>query len=171
MSNSSNPIAENFLAYSSKRMKKSQDEISRCLDKLTEEQMAYRGGEHENSIINLLLHLEGNIRQWAIHGVGGQPDVRQRDEEFSLQPTISAAEARTRLNAAIDEATEIISNCDHGYLTAIIDPQPTGIARHPTVLDAIYRVVGHLEHHTGQIILLTKQLTAADLDLSMPRKR
>jgi hypothetical protein len=25
--------------------------------------------------------------------------------------------------------------------------------------------------HTGQIILLTKQLTASDLDLTMPRKR
>ena len=33
------------------------------------------------------------------------------------------------------------------------------------------KVTGHVEHHTGQIILLTKQLTATDLDLSMPRKR
>jgi len=28
-----------------------------------------------------------------------------------------------------------------------------------------------LEMHTGQIILLTKQLVATDLNLSMPRKR
>jgi hypothetical protein len=39
------------------------------------------------------------------------------------------------------------------------------------VLEAIYRVVSHLELHAGQIVLLTKQLTRADLDLSIPRKR
>ena len=32
-------------------------------------------------------------------------------------------------------------------------------------------VVGHLQLHTGQIILLTKQLAGVDLDLSIPRKR
>ncbi len=40
-----------------------------------------------------------------------------------------------------------------------------------TILEAICRVTGHLQLHTGQIIMLTKQLTGADLDLSMPRKR
>ena len=41
-----------------------------------------------------------------------------------------------------------------------------------TILEAIYRIVtGHLQLHRGQIILLTKQLTGADLDLSIPRKR
>ncbi len=160
-----------FLTYSAERMRKSQAEIAKCLDKLTEEQMLYRAGDYENSIVNLLLHLEGNIRQWAIHGVGQKPDVRQRDAEFSLTPNITAAEARARFDAVIDEATAVILACPHDFLLEIIDPQPTGIARHQKVLAAIYRVVGHLEHHTGQIILLTKQLLNTDLDLSMPRKR
>jgi len=160
-----------FLTYSADRMRKSQAEIHACLDRLTEEQMQHRAGDHENSIVNLLLHLEGNIRQWAIAGVGQQPDTRQRDAEFTLTPTITAAEARTRLDAAIDEATAIIRACDPDFLTETIDPQPTGIARHPKVLEAIYKCVGHLEHHTGQIILLTKQFTRTDLNLSMPRKR
>ena len=40
-----------------------------------------------------------------------------------------------------------------------------------TILAAIYRIVSHLEMHTGQIILLTKQLKDCDLDLSIPRRR
>ena len=40
-----------------------------------------------------------------------------------------------------------------------------------TILEAIYRIVGHLQLHQGQIILLTKQLKATDLDLTLPRKR
>jgi hypothetical protein len=52
-----------------------------------------------------------------------------------------------------------------------MDPQPTGTWRHCTVLEAIFHVSGHLQLHTGQIILLTKQFVRHDLDLSMPRKR
>lgn len=164
-------VAANFLAFSVKRMRASQEEIHRCLERLSEAQMAYRGGDHENSVINLLLHLAGNIRQWAIHGVGGQPDVRQREQEFALDPHCSGAEARARFDAAIEEAAAIIAGCSPARLQEIIDPQPTSKVRHPTVLEAIYRVVGHLDHHTGQIILLTKQLTRGDLDLSIPRPR
>jgi hypothetical protein len=32
-------------------------------------------------------------------------------------------------------------------------------------------VVGHVQQHVGQIILLTKQMTGQDLDLTMPRKQ
>lgn len=164
-------IAENFLSFSVARMRASQGDIHRCLERLSEEQMAYRGGDHENSVTNLLLHLAGNIRQWAVHGVGGQPDVRRREEEFVLDPHCSGAEARARFDAAVEEAAAIIAACPPSFLSAVIDPQPSGKMRHPTVLEAIYRVVGHLDHHAGQIILLTKQLTRGDLDLSIPRPR
>ena len=166
-----NPIAANFLAFSITHMKAQQSKIASCLDKLSETQLHHRSGDYENSIVNLLLHLEGNIRQWILHGIDNQPDVRQRDNEFTLTPTTTGAEARTRLDATIDEAAKVIANLDPSRLLTIIDPQPTGIARHPTILEAIYKAVGHLEMHTGQIILLTKQLLATDLDLSMPRKR
>ena len=43
--------------------------------------------------------------------------------------------------------------------------------RDVSVLDAVYQVVGHVQQHVGQIILLTKQMTRQDLDLTMPRPR
>jgi hypothetical protein len=43
--------------------------------------------------------------------------------------------------------------------------------RNVTVLEAIFQVVGHVQMHAGQVIVLTKQMAAKDLDLSMPRKR
>jgi uncharacterized damage-inducible protein DinB len=164
-------VAADFLAYSSIRLRLSQNEIARCCAKLSEEQLWHRGGEHENSIANLLLHLEGNMRQWVLHGLDDQPDVRQRDEEFTLAPTLTATEARAHFDATLDEAATIIATLDPTRLLTVIDPQPNGTWRHPTILEAICKVTGHVEHHTGQIILLTKQLTASDLDLSMPRKR
>jgi uncharacterized damage-inducible protein DinB len=168
---SSNPVADNFLDYAAKRLHQSQKSIAACLDKLTDDQIWHRNGDHENSIANLLLHLEGNMRQWILHGIADQPDVRQRDEEFTLIPSTNSAEARTRFNATLDESASVIAALSPNRLLTVIDPQPTGTWRHTTTLEAIFKVVGHVEMHTGQIILLTKQLTAADLDLSMPRKR
>jgi len=166
-----NPIADNFLDYAAKRMKLSQEQIARCVERLSEEQMWHRGGDYENSVANLLLHLEGNIRQWILHGVDEQPDVRERDEEFTLARSMNASEARRRFDATVDEAVAVIAKLDRERLLVVIDPQPAGAARHVTILEAIFKVVGHLEMHAGQIILLTKQMVAADLDLSMPRKR
>ncbi|WP_158787810.1 DUF1572 family protein [Granulicella sp. L46] len=168
---SSNPVADNFLDYAAKRLHQSQKSIAACLDKLTDNQIWHRNGDHENSIANLLLHLEGNMRQWILHGIADQPDVRQRDEEFTLIPSTNSAEARARFNATLDESARVIAALSPERLLTVIDPQPTGTWRHTTTLEAIFRVVGHVEMHTGQIILLTKQLTATDLDLSMPRKR
>jgi uncharacterized damage-inducible protein DinB len=169
MANSSVP--ENFLSYAARRIRMSQAEIARCVDRLSEDQMWHRAGDYENSVANLLLHLAGNIRQWVLHGIDGQPDVRERDAEFTLVPSMRAADARRRFDSTVDEAVGVIAGLEPGRLVDVIDPQPTGGHRHLTILEAIFKVVGHLEMHTGQIILLTKQMVASDLDLSLPRKR
>jgi hypothetical protein len=166
-----NPVAETFLSFSVRRMQMSERDLNRCLDRLTQEQAWQRGGPHENSVGNLLLHLEGNLRQWVLHGIGGQPDVRMRDEEFSLAPAVSFAEARARFAAVLTQCYAVIGGLAPERLLEIIDPQPTGTWRSMPTLEAIYQVVGHLQLHTGQVILLTKQMCGVDLDLSMPRKR
>ncbi len=152
-------------------MEMSERDILRCVEMLSEEQMWRRGGEHENSVANLLLHLAGNVRQWILHGIDGQPDVRERDEEFSLEPTVTAAEARAVFAETLAESRRVIAAVSAERLLEVIDPQPTGTWRHLTVLEAIFQVVGHVQLHTGQIIVLTKQMAAKDLDLTMPRKR
>jgi hypothetical protein len=164
-------IADVFLTASVKAIQLSEDAINRCSDKLSDEQMWCRGGDHENSIANLLLHLEGNLRQWFLHGIDGQPDVRNRDSEFALSPSQRCAEIRNRFTTTLAECRKVIGSLPPARLLEIIHPQPTGNWPPMTILEAICRVTGHLQSHTGQIIMLTKQLTGADLDLSMPRKR
>jgi hypothetical protein len=168
---STNPVADNFLAYAATRLHQSQGSIARCLDKLTDDQQSHRNADYENSITNLLLHLEGNMRQWILHGIDNQPDIRQRDVEFALAPSTTPTEARTHFNATLDESSNVIAALNPARLLVIIDPQPDSAWRNLTILDAIFKVVGHVEMHTGQIILRTKQLLATDLDLTQPRKR
>ena len=89
-------IANLFLSASVKRMQLSEDEINRCLAKLSDEQMWHRGADHENSIGNLLLHLEGNLRQWFLHGAA------QRFAAVLLQrsPSAEASLGRFRLSVS-----------------------------------------------------------------------
>src|ERR1700678_3945327 len=101
-------LAEIVISTAVKRMQLSENEINRCLDKLSDEQMWRRGGDYENSVANLLLHLEGNMRQWFLHGVDGQPDVRNRDSEFALSPSQRCAEIRSRFAATLAECRTMI---------------------------------------------------------------
>src|ERR1700753_4101074 len=130
----SQSVAEAFLSFSVKRLKVSERDILRCCEPLSEEQMWARGGDHENSIANLMLHLEGNMRQWILHGIADQPDVRERDEEFTLVPSTNSADAAARFNATLDESAAVIAALPPDRLLTVIDPQPNGTWRHTTIL-------------------------------------
>jgi hypothetical protein len=164
-------VGAKFLEFAVKRMKMSEKDILRCTELLTEEQMWMRGGDHENSVANLLLHLAGNMQQWILHGIAGKPDLRQRDAEFTLVPSTTSAEARRRFSDTLDASCKVIAELPPERLLEVIDPQPNGTWRHLAILEAIFQIVGHLQLHAGQIVVLTKQMAAKDLDLTIPRKR
>ena len=161
-------IAELFLAYSVHKLRDMRNCVETCLLELNDEQVWERKAAHENTIGNLILHLCGNIRQWIMHGVGRETDVRTRDLEFSQNSGLTKAELLTLFAATITEAVAVIVALPHERLLDRTDPQQRGEV---SVLDAIYQVVGHVQQHTGQIILLTKQMCARDLDLTIPRPR
>ncbi len=168
---STSPVADKFLEYAAKRLQQLEGQIQSCIAQLSEEQMWRRGGDHENSVANLLLHLEGNLRQWVLHGMAGQPDVRKRDDEFALTPTVPAAEARARFAATVAESCEVLRALAPARLPEVINPQPGNSWGDLTIIAAIFQVVAHVQMHNGQIMLLTKQMLGRDLDLSLPRKR
>ena len=138
-----------------------------CVQKLSDEQIWQRQGAYENAVGNLMLHLCGNARQWIMHGVDGAADVRERDKEFSADGGMSGAELIALFEATMDEAKGVIAAMPAARMVERTHPQ----GRDVSVLAAIYQVVGHVQQHTGQIILLTKQMLGTDLDLTMPRPR
>ncbi len=160
-------IASNFVDVSCRRLEMMTEALEVCLKKLTDDQVWQRQGAHENAVGNLVLHLCGNARQWIMHGVGGSADVRVRDAEFSADSGMSSAELSALFRATMAEAKSVIATVPAERLIERITPQ----GRDVSVLEAIYQVVGHVQQHVGQIILLTKQMTATDLDLTMPRPR
>ena len=127
-------------------------QIRECVEQLSEEQLWWRPNEQANSVGNLLMHLEGNLRQWIVGGVGGAPDVRNRAGEFAARESATADELLSRLEQTLDEADAVLVRLRPEQLTDRRRVQ----ARDVTVLEAIYQVVQHFALHLGQIILVAK---------------
>lgn len=148
-----------FIDFSVRKLRQLASRIDDCLARLTPEQIWARGGDEQNAIGNLVLHLCGNIRQWIGFGVEGKPDIRVRDREFSARGDITPEELRERLKSAVEETSAALEAVTAERLGEMTKIQVFEIS----VLEAIYHVVEHFAMHTGQIIFATKMLTGTDL--------
>ena len=54
-----------------------------CVESLTDEQVWWRPNDSSNSIGNLMLHLNGNVRQWLVASFNRLEDRRDRPAEFN----------------------------------------------------------------------------------------
>ncbi|HLG98326.1 MAG TPA: DUF1572 family protein [Bryobacteraceae bacterium] len=153
-------IEQAFLNYSAEQLLTYTGRIEDCLARLSAEQVWMRGSDNQNAVGNVVLHLCGNVRQWIISGVGGQPDIRDRDAEFAARGGPQALELAAKLKATATEAAEVIRKLPLERLTEAKTIQKV---YNPTIMEAIYHVVEHFAQHAGQIIYATKLLTSEDL--------
>src|SRR5579885_430509 len=109
-------ISSIFLEASRKTLSTWLERVEKCLEQLTPEQIWWRGRENANAIGNLMLHLDGNVRQWILSGIGGAPDTRNREAEFAQREPLDAAALRERLRAAVQEARQVIGRLTPGDL-------------------------------------------------------
>ena len=82
-------VTELFLAASRQTLSTWHGRIEKCLRDLTPEQIWFRANDASNSIGNLLLHLAGSSRYWAVEVIGGQPVGRNRQQEFDRREPLS----------------------------------------------------------------------------------
>lgn len=149
-----------FLKYSVDKLRQFTDRIDVCLGKLTEQQIWARGGENENAIGNLVLHLNGNVRQWIVSTLGNDPIPRDRDAEFNTRGGPEAGQLVGTLRDTVEQACRVILSLDTERLTQEYEVQKYRVSG----VEAVYHVVEHFGQHTGQIIFATKMLTGGDLE-------
>ncbi len=149
-----------FIEYSSELLR---DEffprIRMAVEQLSDEQIWWRPNEASNSVGNLILHLTGNVGQWIVGGVGKKSFARDRDKEFNERTVISSSELLGNMERTLKSVADVLGGLDASSLTERRMIQGDDV----TVLQAIYHVVEHFSMHTGQILLLTKIITAKDL--------
>ncbi|MGW8267149.1 MAG: DinB family protein [Longimicrobiales bacterium] len=133
--------------------------IGRSLEGLPPEDIWWRPNPESNSIGNLLLHLAGNARQWVVAGIGEQPDLRRRQEEFDEVGGRTGPELLAYLQETLEEVDGVLSGLPESRLEEERVIQGFTV----TILQAIYHVVEHFSMHTGQIIYLSKLRCGKDL--------
>lgn len=126
--------------------------LRKTIEALPPDMLWSRPNEQANSVGNLLMHLEGNVRQWIVGAVGGAPDVRNRAGEFATREGSTREELIRRMEQTLDEADAVLAKLRPEQLTERRRVQ----ARDVSILDAVYQVVQHFALHLGQIILIAK---------------
>ncbi|MGH9470894.1 MAG: DinB family protein [Terriglobia bacterium] len=154
------PLARAFLIQAGHALQRQHlPRITECVDRLSEEDVWWRPNSASNSVGNLVLHLAGNVHQWIVAGLGGEPDIRNRDLEFREQGPVPRRALRALLEKEVRAAGRVILRLGPEELLQIYSIQNF----HVTALQAVAHVVEHFAHHSGQIIYVTKLRLGEDL--------
>jgi hypothetical protein len=133
--------------------------LRQCVESLTEEQIWWRPNPSSNSIGNLVLHLDGNVRQWLVDSFNHNEDKRDRSAEFAATERIHGAALLEKLHCTLVEGAGVLDRLTEADLIAPMEIQ----GYHVYGLDAVYQVVEHFGLHYGQIAYITKMLKGQDL--------
>jgi uncharacterized damage-inducible protein DinB len=152
--------AAQFLAFTrDKLIEELWPRTLRSLEGLTDEQIWWRPNEASNSIGNLLLHLNGNVRQWVLGSLGGLKDARDRDAEFRQREGIGGSALKAALAETLALVERVLGQLTNEDLLRSYRIQGYEV----TGLTALYHVVEHFAMHYGQILYITKMIQGKDL--------
>lgn len=152
-------IFNEFKANATLHMGENIPRIEKCLNLLTEDEVWHKPNANLNSVGNLLLHLCGNITQYIISSLGGEPDKRVRDEEFAAKGGYTKTQLFDKIRSTINTACEVINNASPEELMRLRSVQGFEYSGMGNVI----HVTEHLSYHVGQIAFLTKVLKDKDL--------
>lgn len=140
-------------------MQESRERIVKCLAQVSETEVWKRPNSQLSSMANLVLHLCGNIRQYAIASLGNVADSRERQKEFDATSGYTCQELSNKITTTINDAIETISAASDDEMMRVRVVQGFSM----TGIGICIHVTEHLSYHTGQIAVHTKLLRDKDL--------
>lgn len=128
-------LATLFLEHSRKRfLDEHWPRLKTCVESMSVEQIWWRPNQASNSVGNLILHLNGNVRQWLVDSFNRAEDKRNRPAEFATQSGMMAAELLDLLSATVAGAAKVLDRLTLDELLAPYEIQ----GYHVRGLDAVY---------------------------------
>jgi len=150
---------EEFIGQAIHRIDENTQKLATCVQELNDSEIWKRPNLHSNSVGNIILHLCGNMRQYATSSLGNSKDVRERDKEFSADGGYSGAELFKKLTDTVEQAKKIIQSTTEEEL--LRERKVQGYTH--SGIGIVLHVTEHYSYHTGQIIFWTKLLKDKDL--------
>ena len=152
-------ISKEFTQQSTYYLSLNPSRIEKCLHQLNEDQVWKKPNSNTNSVGNLILHLCGNITQYAHSSLGNKKDERHRDLEFSIEGGFSKKELLEKITWVTEKAIQIIENISDEEL--LRQRKVQGFDH--TGISIIIHMTEHFSYHVGQIAFFTKLLSDKDL--------
>lgn len=149
---SANQVTDAFVSAITNELNEATHKIRHCVQQLDDDQLWWRVSAEMNSIANLILHLCGNVRQWIVSGVGGEPDLRDRPQEFATRQKIPAEDLLAKLDSAVAESQAALHRVSADAL--IEERQIQGFD--VTTIEAVVQSVAHFRGHAQEIVMMTR---------------
>lgn len=109
-----------------------------------------------NSAGNLVLHLEGNLREYVGRQLGGIEYTRNRPREFENTP-VPVSDLLKRMENVVAIVPSVIESLTEPQLSAMYPENVLGSEM--TIRFFLIHLHGHLNYHLGQIDYLRRVLT------------
>ena len=125
--------------------KESIPRIQKCIEDLEEEELWWRPNESSNSVANLILHLNGNVRQWLFSGLLGEKDERKRAHEFVAfreKNSMELSAILIKLTSELIQKLPLFNDVDLKEEMTIQGIKENGVS-------ILMHVVEHFSYHTG----------------------
>lgn len=152
MTMGNNELSDEFVRLNSDLLDQAMAKIRHCCSQLNGPQIWWRPEPSMNSIGNLMLHLDGNLRQWGVVPFTLAKDLRDRNSEFEDSERSSANELYGKLETTVREAKEEWRHLAVGQLLRPVEIQGFDV----THMHAIVHTSSHFVGHAHQIIQLTR---------------
>lgn len=147
--------SKDFKANAIYRIEENIRMIGIALSKVSEQEIWIKQNQALTTLGNQLLHSHGNMTQYILSGLGGNPDERMRDLEFNTEGGYTKDELLQKLLLTAQAATTIIN-----------DATPENLVRkryvqgfHLSGMGLVLHAVEHFSYHTGQIAMHVKLTT------------
>ncbi len=132
--------------------------VLQCIAALGDAELNHNPNAFSNSVAQLVLHLNGNTRQWLLQHICGVPFQRNRKAEFEAKDCTAA------------NLVEILQNLSADIIANLPKIKESQLAQHYNIqgiqgsgFSVVIHVIEHFSYHTGQIAQLTKWLLDKDL--------
>ena len=132
-------------------------DLHKWVDPLSDGQFWRNPFSHGNSVGHLVLHLTGNLSYYVGARIADSGYVRNRDLEFTESRQAPKAEVLRKFDETIALVlTTLARQSDADWtLPYSAERQPDATNR----LAAFLRCAVHLDHHVGQIIFLSREVS------------
>ena len=161
-------VGHSLIEMHRKKLDDLRKRAAEAIAQLGDDDVNWRPNEESNSIANLVVHMAGNIGQRLTAGIGGAPDVRDRDAEFNTRERVTRGRVLGLLNESFGAADKILA----GLTPERLNDSQQVRDRQVTLLEVMFGMPTHLSEHVGQILYIAKlRLGPAYRVLSVPHKK